>query len=146
MKLRHSITVARPLPAVWAFMADIAATETLWQPDIRSVTFEGEPVLAPGAVFVEERRSLGRTVVWTFKVTDVRPLESYAIASIKGEPAYRGRRSFEAVSGGTRITEDGDVALPRLAELLSPLLRPLAQRRIGDAYARLKALLEARTD
>jgi len=127
-------------------MADIAATETLWQPDIRSVVFEGKPVLAPDAIFTEERRSLGRSVVWTFKVTEVTPLKSYSIASIKGQPAYSGRRSFEAIPGGTRITEEGEVALPKLAELFSPILRPLAQQRIADAYTRLKALLEAGAD
>lgn len=144
MKVRHSVVIARPLPEVFAFMADIARTETLWQPDIRSVVFiDGSRGLRVGARFVEIRRSFGLTLEWTFVVTDFEPLARYAIRSLSGRPAYSGVRHFRAVSGGTEVTEEGEVAIARPLAPIAAILRPLAERPLQVAYQRLKEHLEA---
>ncbi|MCA9717263.1 MAG: SRPBCC family protein [Myxococcales bacterium] len=140
MNVQHSVIIHRPLEEVFAFVTDLR-NETRWQPDIRAVTLL-EPIAA-GATFIEERVTFGCRFTWRFRVTRFDAPHAIAIETLAGAAPYRGAREFTAVPGGTRVTETGELRLPlALRPFRAPLSR-LSQRPLRQAYARLKAMLEA---
>ena len=143
MKIEHSVIIQRPMEEVFAFVTDLR-NETRWQPEIKSVTLDG--AVATGATFREERVSFGRRFVWRFRITRCEAPRCIEIETLSGTAPYAGARRLEAVPGGTRVTESGELQLPWPLRPLDPLWSRLAARPVRDAYARLKALLEARED
>lgn len=138
MKVEHSIVIARPLAEVFAFVTDLR-NETRWQPEIRSVTLDGP--LGVGATFHERRVTFGRGYDWHFVVTRLEPPHVISIETLRGTAPYRGSRTFEAVEGGTRVTESGQLELPRVLRPLEPVLARLCRWPLRRAYRRLAALL-----
>jgi len=142
MKTSHSVIIHRPLAEVFAFVTDLR-NETRWQPEIQSVTVEGP--LAAGATFRETRVTFGRRFDWRFRITSYDAPDHITIETIEGAAPYRGTRSFEAVGGSTRVTESGELELPGLLAIFTPLVQKLSKRPLRAAYERLKMLLESPT-
>jgi uncharacterized membrane protein len=141
MHLEHSIIIQRPIGAVFAFVIDLD-NERRWQPEVESIRLLTPAPLRVGSEFEEVRRSLGRQYRWRFRVTALEPEHTFTIASISGAPAYKGSRLFEAVSGGVRLTEIGDLETSGFLRLFDPLLARLALRAQRTAFGRLKEVLE----
>ncbi len=139
MKIEHDIVIARPLAEVFAFVTDLR-NETRWQPEIESVTLDGPLVV--GATFHERRVTFGRRYDWHFVITQLDAPHRITIDTRKGTARYRGSRTFEAVDGGTRVTESGELDLPRFLRPLEGLLARLCRWPLRRAYRRLAALLE----
>lgn len=141
MHVEHSVTIARPIAEVFAFVTDLR-NETRWQPEIEAVRVEGP--LRAGAIFHETRVSLGRRFDWEFRVTRFEPPHLISIETVAGSFPYRGSRRFEAVEGGTRVIESGELILPRPLRVFDGVGARLSRRPLREAYARLRALLEPR--
>ncbi len=139
MKIEHSIVIRRPLDVVFAFVTDLR-NETRWQPEIKSVTLDGP--LRAGGTFAEQRYTFGRRYDWHFRITHLEPPHRISIETVTGTAPYRGSRCFQAVEGGTRVTESGELVLPRVLRGLDPLFAWMSRRPLRTAYGRLKALLE----
>lgn len=139
MKVKHAIIINRPIDQVFAFVTNLH-NETRWQPEIQSVTLEGP--LQSGSTFREVRVTFGRTYDWYFRITEFDPPHCITIDTISGTARYRGSRIFEAVAGGTKVTEIGELELPRLLRVLNPLLSRLSQWPLRRAYGRLKRIIE----
>jgi uncharacterized protein YndB with AHSA1/START domain len=131
-----SARIAAPPEIVWAVISDIAAWPT-WNPDVRSVTFDGP--LEPGSEFRWKSGSSSlvsrleavdppREIGWTGTTMGIR-----AIHVFRFEPAEGGTlaRSEESWSGG-------------LAGLLKSFSRKRIQRAIDTALASLKTESERR--
>lgn len=144
MKVAHSVVIARPLPEVFAFVTDLR-NETRWQPEIASVELEGPLPLAAGAYFRERRRSFGLSFDWRFRITRIDAPRCIEIETVEGWAPYRGTRRFEAVPGGTRVSESGELELPAPLRIFDPLFARLSRRPLRRAYEQLRALLEHRT-
>jgi uncharacterized membrane protein len=141
MKVAHSIVIQRPVAEVYAFIVNLA-NERRWQPEIESVQLDKPGPLTVGSRFREARRTFGRRYEWYFEVTELEPNHTFTIRSLTGQPPYQGSRRFEAVPGGTRLTESGELQTRGLLKLLDPLFERLSRKPLAEAYARLKALLE----
>ena len=139
MKVKHSIIIERPIDEVFAFVTDLH-NETRWQPEIKLVTLEGS--LQAGSTFREIRVTYGRTYDWHFRITEFDPPYRITIDTINGTARYTGSRIFEAVEGGTEVTEIGELEMPRFLGVLNPLFSWLSQRPLRLAYSRLKKMLE----
>ncbi len=139
----HSAFIQRPLDEVFAYTTD-PANDLEWQPEIRDVTVTSPGPLGPGSTFREVRRTLGREFTWDMRITALVPGDRFCIEAVKGTVPYRGCRVFEAVDGGTWVTETSEVRLAYPMRPFVPLLRPLATRPVRVAYERLTALLESR--
>ncbi len=139
MKVEHSVIINRPIEEVFAFVTNLN-NETRWQPEIKSVTLEGP--LQAGSTFREVRTSFGLTFDWHFLITEFFPPNRIRIDTINGATRYRGSRLFEAVDGGTRVTEVGELVMPRYLRAFDPLFSWLSKRPLRIAYGRLKALIE----
>lgn len=140
MKVQHSVVIRRPLEEVFAFVTDLR-NETRWQPEIVSVTIDGP--LREGAIFHERRVTFGRRYSWCFRITRLRVPHVIEIETITGTAPYRGARTFEAVDGGTRVTERGELELPWILRPSSRPLGWLSNRCLRVAYGRLARMLEA---
>ena len=140
MKVKHSIIINRPIEEVFAFVTNLD-NETRWQPEIKLVTLEGP--LQVGSTFRELRVTFGRTYDWHFRITEFDPPHRITIDTIGGSARYRGSRLFEAVVGGTKVTEVGELEMPRFLRLFNPLFSWLSQRPLRLAYGRLQQLIEA---
>ncbi|MEM7125341.1 MAG: SRPBCC family protein [Chloroflexota bacterium] len=140
MKVKHTIIINRPIDQVFAFVTDLQ-NETRWQPEIKSVTLEGP--LQIGSTFREARVTFGRTFDWHFRITELDPPNRITIDTISGTARYRGSRIFEAMADGTKVTEVGELEMPRLFRVFDPLLSQLSQWPLRRAYSRLKRLIEA---
>ena len=140
MKVKHTIIINRPIDEVFAFVTNLD-NETRWQPEIKSVTLEGQ--LQAGSTFREIRVTFGRIYDWHFRITEFEPPNRITIDTIGGSARYRGSRLFEAVADGTQVTEIGELEMPRFLSVLNPLFSRLSQRPLRLAYDRLKLLIEA---
>ena len=142
MKVQHSVVIRRPLPEVFAFVTDLR-NEIRWQPEIESVVLDGP--MGEGARFRERRRSFGLSFDWRFRVTRYEPLRCVAIETLRSEQhwaPYRGARYFEAVAGGTRVIEEGELELPGVMRPFEPVFARMSKRPLRVAYGRLATLLE----
>ena len=139
MKVQHSVIINRPLPEVFAFVTNLE-NETRWQPEIKSVTMD-EP-LREGDTFHETRVTFGRRYDWHFRITQLQPLHRITIETITGTMPYSGSRIFEAVNGGTKVTEMGELKTSGFLRLFDPILAKLSQKPLQKAYSQLKQLLE----
>ncbi len=143
MKVKHSIIIDRPIDDVFTFVTNLH-NETRWQPEIKVVTLEGP--LRAGSTFREIRVTFGRAYDWHFRITEFDPPHRITIDTIRGTARYRGSRVFEAVAGGTKVTEIGELEIPRYLHFLNPLFSRLSQRPLRLAYSRLKQMLETESD
>ena len=139
MKVKHTIIIDRPLNDVFAFVTNLQ-NETRWQPEIKLVTLEGP--LQAGSTFRELRVTFGRTYDWHFRITEFVPPHCITIDTINGTARYRGSRIFEAVGTRTKVTEIGELEMPRFLRLFDPLFSWLSRQPLRLAYGRLKRLLE----
>ena len=139
MKVKHTIIINRPIDEVFAFVTNLH-NETRWQPEIKLVTLQGP--LQAGSTFRELRVTFGRTYDWQFRITEFDPPHRITIDTLSGTARYRGSRIFAAVAGGTKVTEIGELEMPRFLRVLNPLFSWLSKRPLRLAYGRLKLLLE----
>lgn len=140
MKVKHTVIINRPIDEVFAFVTNLN-NETRWQSEIKSVTLEGP--LEAGSTFREDRVTFGRQFAWHFRITAFEPPHRISIDTISGTARYRGARLFEAVAGGTKVTEVGELELPRFLRPFNPLLSWLSKRPLRLAYGRLKQIIES---
>lgn len=141
MNVKHSVIINKPVEEVFAFVTDLR-NETRWQPNVQEIRIVSDDTMHKGISFVEIRRLVWRDFVWTFEVTEFIPNARYCFQSTFGTAPSKGCRTFEAVNGGTRITEESEVTLSGLYEAFAPILNRLWQRSREASYNRLKAMLE----
>lgn len=141
MRLEHSLTVARPVEEVFAFIADPANLPS-WQSGLVEVRPESTgPGL--GARHGEVRSFMGKHIEQTLEVTAYEPPTRLDFAVVQGPLPLRVEHTFAPTDAGTEIhvVGEGDVgALFRLAE---PLVVRAVKRQSQADFARLKELLEA---
>ena len=133
--------IRRPIEEVFAFVADVT-NDLQWQPEIREVTVTSDGPFGVGSTFREVRHTQGREFTWNMRITEFEPNHRVCIESIQGTVPYQGCRVFEAVEGGTRLTETSEVQLPLLLRPLAPLIARSSRRSVAEGYAQLKTLLE----
>ncbi|MCB9706736.1 MAG: SRPBCC family protein [Myxococcales bacterium] len=140
MRTCQSVVIDRPCAEVFAFVTDLR-NELRWQPEIVAVTLDGP--LRVGGHFHETRVTFGRRFEWEFRITELEAPRRIAIETVAGAFPYRGARTFEDLGDGrTRVSEVGELRLPRALRLAGPALAWLARAPLREAYGRLRAILE----
>ncbi|HXW00435.1 MAG TPA: SRPBCC family protein [Anaerolineae bacterium] len=142
MKIQHSVIINRPLEQVFAFVTNLE-NEMRWQPEIVSIQFTSDGPMGVGTTFQEVRRTFGRRYDWHFEVTEFELNKIFCIRTLSGTIHYQGCRLFEPISGGTKVTESGELQTPGLLKFFDPLLARLSQKPLAEAYNNLKFILEA---
>jgi uncharacterized membrane protein len=140
MKIKHSVIINKPIEEVFAYVTHLD-NEILWQPQIQKVYMTCDSSLCKGATFVEIRQTFGRRFEWVFQVTLFEDNKRYCIETISGTIPYKGCRIFEAVDGGTKVTEAGELETNGFFKIFNPLLVLISRRPLAVAYKKLKYLL-----
>jgi uncharacterized membrane protein len=143
IRIELPVDVARPVHDVFAYMTDLEKLAE-WQPNLVSVTKEGDAPMGRGTRLREVRRGpLGRNVEAIVEVAAYEPDRRFDLRIVSGPLPIDGSHEFHATDGGTRIdfvAEGRPAGVLRIAE---PLLARVLRRQFSGYYQRLKSVLEA---
>ena len=143
MKVNESAVVERPIEAVFAFAAN-PRNDPLWSPAVVEARQTSMGSLGIGTTFHQVLRLLGRRLEVTFEVTGFDQNRMVEIGRFSGRlRSAVGRRTFEPVPGGTRVTFGGEGASGLFLNLLEPLVAGAARRQARTSLESLKQTLEA---
>lgn len=137
----HSVTIARPVDEVFAFVAD-GERGPKWRSgivDIRRVAGQGM-----GARYVQGVRGpMGRRIAADYEITGYEPGRRLEFQTIAGPVRPHGRFDFAAAEGGTRLTFSLDAELSGLRRLLMGSMVQGTMDTGVLALEKLKQVLEA---
>ncbi len=135
--------IARPRSEVAAFAAN-PDNATRWYANIESVAWETDPPLAVGSRLAFVARFLGRTLSYTYDVSEHVPGERFVMATAEGpfpmETTYEWR---DSPSGGTVMTLRNRGEPSGFANVAAPLMARAMRRANTKDLRALKELLEA---
>ena len=123
---------------VFAYVADVR-TFREWGHGVLDLRHIGGGETGLGATYGYTRRVFGRTVTGTLRVVGHEPDHTFVLEGESGGAPFVSRVTFEAVPGGTRLTEEVTQAAPAL---LGPLVGVLVGRIVRTDHRTIKRLLE----
>jgi uncharacterized protein YndB with AHSA1/START domain len=135
-----SVTIARQLDTVFAFVAD-CENDPRWRPavvDIVRVSGEGL-----GAVYQQGVKGpFGRRVAADFEVTEYEPGKRFSFRVTKGPVRPQGTYTFAPDGSSTTLTFRLQAGLRGVTKLMSPMVARSMQGEVG-ALDNLKRVLES---
>ena len=140
---QESAVIEKPVEEVFAFAAN-PQNDPLWSSAVAEARQISEGPLGLGTTFDQVLRLLGRRLEIAFEVTGFEPNTLLEIGRFSGRlRSAVGRRRFEAVPAGTRVTFSGEGTSGLFFNLLEPLVAAAAKRQARTGLASLKDVLEA---
>jgi hypothetical protein len=138
-----SVVIERPRPVVAAYAADPSNAPS-WSDNIDSVEWVTAPTVAVGSGAAFVARFLGRTLRYTYEITEYEPEARLVMSTTEGpfpmETTYTWDAHGEAA---TRMTLRNRGEPAGFSKLASPLMVPAMRRANRKDLDRLKQLLEA---
>jgi uncharacterized membrane protein len=140
------IEIGRPRAEVAAYAAD-PENAPAWYENIKSVEWRSPQSLAVGAQIAFVARFLGRQLEYTYEVRELVPGERLVMGTSDGPFAMETTYLWaDNDAGGTRMSLRNRGEPSGFSSLAAPLLTRAMRRANRKDLARLKALLEARSD
>jgi len=137
-----SIEIARPRQVVAAYAADPDHARD-WYANIDRVTWETEKPLGIGTRLGFVARFLGRTLSYTYQVTDFVPAERLVMATAEGSFPMETTYTWADLPGrGTQMTLRNRGTPSGFAGLTAPFMVAAMRRANRKDLAALKSLLE----
>ena len=137
-----AIEIARPRQVVAAYAADPDHVRD-WYANIDRVTWETEKPLGIGTRLAFVARFLGRTLSYTYQVTDFVPAERLAMATAEGPFPMETTYTWADLPGGrTHMTLRNRGNPSGFASLTAPFIVAAMRRANRKDLAALKSLLE----
>ena len=137
-----AIEIARPRQVVAAYAADPDHVRD-WYANIDRVTWETEKPLGIGTRLAFVARFLGRTLSYTYQVTDFVPAERLVMATAEGSFPMETTYSWADLPGrGTQMTLRNRGTPSGFAGLTAPFMVAAMRRANRKDLAALKSLLE----
>jgi uncharacterized protein YndB with AHSA1/START domain len=137
-----SIEIARPRQVVAAYAADPDHVRD-WYANIDRVTWETERPLSIGTRLAFVARFLGRTLSYTYQVTDLVPAERLVMATAEGSFPMETTYTWTDLPGrGTRMTLRNRGTPSGFAGITAPFMVAAMRRANRKDLATLKSLLE----
>jgi uncharacterized protein YndB with AHSA1/START domain len=137
-----SIEIARPRQVVAAYAADPDHVRD-WYANIERVTWETEKPLGIGTRLAFVARFLGRTLSYTYQVTDFVPAERLVMATAEGSFPMETTYTWADLPGrGTQMTLRNRGTPSGFAGLTAPFMVAAMRRANRKDLAALKSLLE----
>lgn len=140
MTFHLSLDINRPVPEVFAFLADFRNMPR-WYEAVEQVTAS-----ADGSHFHCVRSLPGGPAHNDVEMTSYRRDEEVTFASINGPTPFRYHYRLDALAAGTRLTLDGSISgqgLPGPAAHLGPLAEKLFSHGMRKNLRELRRILEA---
>jgi uncharacterized protein YndB with AHSA1/START domain len=137
-----AIEIARPRQVVATYAADPDHVRD-WYANIDRVTWETEKPLGIGTRLAFVARFLGRTLSYTYQVTDFVPAERLVMATAEGSfPMETTYTWADLPSRGTRMTLRNRGTPSGFAGLTAPFMVAAMRRANRKDLAALKSMLE----
>jgi carbon monoxide dehydrogenase subunit G len=140
MRYRASLDTAWTPEEAFAYLSDFS-TSAEWDPGVVEAERVSGATAGDGAEFRLVAKFLGRKTPLTYRVVEYVPPAAVTFVGENASVISHDRITFEATSGGTRVTYDAELTLKGLLRLADPLIA-LAFNRVGDrALAGLSEVL-----
>jgi carbon monoxide dehydrogenase subunit G len=141
MRITRSVTVAKPLDEVFAYLSDFTTT-TAWDPGtVKTVRISGDGGL--GTRYANTSTFKGRQTSLVYEVIDFKPGVRVQFRGHNKTITAIDTMTFEDADGGTRVTYDANFSFKGIAKLAAPFLAG-AFKKLGDeAEAGLRKALSA---
>jgi hypothetical protein len=137
-----AIEIARPRQVVAAYAGDPDHVQD-WYANIDRVTWETQKPLGIGTRLAFVARFLGRTLPYTYQVTDFVPAERLVMATAEGSFPMETTYTWADLPGrGTRMTLRNRGTPSGFAGLTAPFMVAAMRRANRKDLAALKSLLE----
>jgi uncharacterized protein YndB with AHSA1/START domain len=137
-----AIEIARPRQVVATYAADPDHVRD-WYANIDRVTWETEKPLGIGTRLAFVARFLGRTLSYTYQVTDFVPAERLVMATAEGSFPMETTYTWADLPGrGTRMTLRNRGTPSGFAGLTAPFMVAAMRRANRKDLAALKSMLE----
>jgi NAD(P)-dependent dehydrogenase (short-subunit alcohol dehydrogenase family) len=129
MQIRRTITVAKPIVAVFAYLSDFTTT-TEWDPaTVHTIRESGDAGV--GTQYLNTSRFLGHTTQLRYVVEDLAPCRRIRLRGENATVVAHDTMTFTPVHGDTEITYTAEFTFKGVTRYLAPLLAP-AFARLGD--------------
>jgi uncharacterized membrane protein len=137
------ITIARPADAVAAYAAD-PANAPAWYENIASVRWETEPPLRTGSRVAFTARFLGRTLAYTYEITEFVPAERLVMRTAQGPFPMETTYTWQALDDrSTRMTLRNRGEPAGFSKLAGSVMTAAMRRANRKDLAKLQQILEA---
>ncbi len=141
--VRVETTIARPVAEVAAYAGD-PGNAPEWYANITSVVWRTDPPIAVGSEMDFVARFLGRTLSYTYRVTELVPEQRLVMETAQGPFPMRTTYTWEPAVEGTRMTLQNTGSPAGFGRVAAPVMEAAMRRATAKDLARLKALLEQR--
>jgi carbon monoxide dehydrogenase subunit G len=129
MRITRSVTVAKPLDQVFAYLSDFTTT-TAWDPGtVKTVRISGDGGL--GTRYANTSTFNGRETDLVYEVIDFKAGERLQLRGENKTLTAIDTLTFEHADGGTRVTYDANFTFKGIAKLVAPFLAG-AFKKLGD--------------
>ena len=137
------ITIARPADAVAAYAAD-PANAPAWYENIASVRWETEPPLRTGSRVAFTARFLGRSLAYTYEITEFVPAERLVMRTAQGPFPMETTYTWQALDDrSTRMTLRNRGEPIGFSKLAGSVMTAAIRRANRKDLAKLRQILEA---
>jgi uncharacterized membrane protein len=140
--VEHSVLIARPLEAVFAFVADYA-NDARWSAAVKQSERTSPGPLAVGATFRHLTELMGRHIDASGAITELEPNRRVCFRSESGPIPHRDCRTFEESGGGTQLTVTIEAELSGVFKMAEQMVRSVGLQQLRSDLDRLKTLLES---
>jgi len=136
------IEIARPRGAVAAYACD-PHNATAWYRKIKAVEWQTPPPLAVGTRLAFVAEFLGRTLAYTYEVTEHEPGERFVMSTAEGPFPMQTTYAWQDAPGGaTRMTLRNRGEPTGFANVTAPLMARAIARANRSDLRRLRTILE----
>jgi len=143
MRFQERAVIEKPVEEVFAFAAD-PENDPRWSSAVAKARRTSENSFGLGSRYEQVLRFVGRRLEVTFEVTGYELNRTVEIGRFSGPlRSAVGRRTFESVPGGTRVTFIAEGKSGLFLNLLEPLVAAAGRREFRRGLANLKQILEA---
>lgn len=126
--------------AVFAVLADLDLIPR-WEDGVIGLQPVSALPIRLGSTFLETRTTLGQRMEILLQVTAYEKDRVFGVEAIGGPVEFSGVRYLHPKGSGTSVFETGSARIPRMMELLGPLLPRLIARANDASYGRIRELL-----
>lgn len=136
------ITIARPRSIVATYAGD-PSNAPAWYVNIASATWKTAPPLSVGSQVAFVAHFLGRTLAYTYEITEFEPGVRLVMRTAEGPfPMETTTTWASTAEGQTRMTLRNRGAPTGFSRVLAPMMAWAMRRAMRSDLIRLKALLE----
>jgi len=137
-------TIERPVAEVAAYAGD-PSNAPEWYANITSVEWRTDPPVAVGSEMDFVARFLGRTLSYTYRVTELVPGERLTMETAQGPFPMRTTYTWSPAGSGTLMTLRNSGSPSGFSRVAAPVMEAAMRRATMKDLARLKTILERRS-